>query len=579
MRNFMRLLSFLRPALRQVALSVLAGLATIAAGVGLMGTSAYIIAAAALHPSVADLQVAIIGVRFFGISRGLFRYAERLVSHTVNLKVLSNIRVWFYQKIEPLAPAQLEQAQSGDLLQRAMGDIETLENFYVRFVMPVLVAVVASAAASGLVSTLYPPLGWILAGGLAVNGLLLPGIVFLTSRKNARNLVQSQAAVSAEFVEFTQVLADLQVYGADQRALSQIQTNAEKHSRQVRTNAVQNSLVDAAALLVSHLTMLGALWVMFPPVYQSEFSGVLLAVAALIILTSFEATQPLPLAAQQLNSSLEAAGRIFDLVEPIHAEIKPLQELTPSEAPHSVSFENVTFQYEGMQIPALQNITLELARGRKVAVAGASGAGKSTLIRLLLRFWRPVQGSIKLDGTNINELNEVWLRRQFGVINPTTMIFNESLRENLLLANSLATEEEMLESLSAAGLMDWYRRLPDGLETSPGEMGASLSAGEKQRLGLARVILQHPPFLLLDEPISNLDVLTGMTVLEKLFQSNPEAGVLYISHDLLHLGGMDEILVLKNGVIIEQGTYMDLIAKNGTFARWVKLQSNALVET
>ncbi|HBF41017.1 MAG TPA: thiol reductant ABC exporter subunit CydC, partial [Anaerolineaceae bacterium] len=162
MKNLIRLLSFLKPSARQVFLSLMAGLATIAAGVGMLGTSAYLISAAALHPSIAELQVAIVGVRFFGISRGVFRYAERLVSHSVNLKVLSNIRVWFYQHLEPLAPARLQESQSGDLLQRAVGDIEILENFYVRFVMPLIVGILASLAASLFISTLYAPLGWIL---------------------------------------------------------------------------------------------------------------------------------------------------------------------------------------------------------------------------------------------------------------------------------------------------------------------------------------------------------------------------------------------------------------------------------
>ena len=185
MKNLLRLLSFLRPALGQVALSVLAGVATIGAGVGLLATSAYLIASAALHPSIAELQVAIVGVRFFGISRGVFRYLERLVSHSVNLKVLSEIRVWFYQTIEPLAPARLQATRSGDLLQRATGDIETLENFYVRCVSPVIVALITGVLACVFLGTIFPPLSWIFAAGLALNGIVLPSAALLFSRRNS----------------------------------------------------------------------------------------------------------------------------------------------------------------------------------------------------------------------------------------------------------------------------------------------------------------------------------------------------------------------------------------------------------
>lgn len=574
MSTLVRLLAFLKPSIKQILLSVLAGLATIAAGVGMLGTSAYLIASAALHPSIAELQVAIVGVRFFGISRGVFRYAERLVSHSVNLKVLSNIRVWFYQHLEPLAPAHLQDTRSGDLLQGAVGDIEILENFYVRFVMPVIVAVIASAAASLFIGTLFTPLGWLLAAGLVINGLFLPTLMLLSSKRNSRNLVRSQAAVSAGFVEFVQSLGDLQVFGADQEYIEQIQADADRHTRLVRRNAMQNSFFDGLALLVTHLTMISALWIMFPPVQRGELSGVLLSVAALLILSSFEATSPLPLAAQQLNASLEAAARIFDITVSKSSAAEKHDLRIPASSPSRISFEKVSFSYE--QDPVLKDLDLVLERGRKVAVVGASGAGKSTLVNLLLRFWNPDAGAIRIDGQDIAGLDEEWLRRQLGVVNPGTAIFNLSLRENLLLAQQSASDGELMQVITAAELGGWFEQLPLGLDSYLGELGAALSAGERQRLSLARVMLQRTPFLLLDEPTSNLDHLTGARVLANLLEMNPRAGVMMITHDLLHLEAMDEILVMKDGMILERGGYSELIQEGGLFAAWVGIQRNSL---
>jgi ATP-binding cassette subfamily C protein CydC len=576
MKNLIRLLSFLKPSARQVFLSLMAGLATIAAGVGMLGTSAYLISAAALHPSIAELQVAIVGVRFFGISRGVFRYAERLVSHSVNLKVLSNIRVWFYQHLEPLAPARLQESQSGDLLQRAVGDIEILENFYVRFVMPLIVGILASLAASLFISTLYAPLGWILAAGLIVNGFILPGLVLLSSRKSARVLVQSQAEVSAAIVEYVQSQADLQLFGADQDALNQVQLSTNRHTDMVRRSSMLNSLADGMALLVTHLTMLSALWVLFAPVSRGEISGILLAVAALLILSSFEATSPLPLAARQLNASLEAAGRIFDLVEPSRLSERQNPEIIPAALPQKVLMQNVTFHYGNESDAVLRNVSLTLERGRKVALVGSSGAGKSTIVNLLLRFWKPDQGVILVDDEFTADMDGEWLRRQFGVINQGTTIFNLSLRDNLLLANPQASDEEIIQALSKAEMTRWFGNLPGGLDTYLGELGSALSAGERQRLGITRLLLQNPPFLLLDEPVSNLDALTGSAVLNQLFKSNPHAGVLYITHDLLQLEDMDEILLMKDGWIIERGNYSELIRADSIFARLVEIQKNSL---
>ncbi|TLM97648.1 ATP-binding cassette domain-containing protein, partial [bacterium] len=348
----------------------------------------------------------IVGVRFFGISRGVFRYLERLVSHSVNLKVLSEIRVWFYKTIEPLAPARLKATRSGDLLQRATGDIDTLENFYVRCVSPIIVALITGALACVFLGTIFPPLSWIFAAGLAVNGIVLPAGALFISRRNSKALVQTRADASAGMVEFVQSLGDLQVFGAEKRVLAQVNETADRYTNKLLRNTLQNSMTDGLGVLVIHLTVLAALWAIIPGVNRGELSGVFLAVVALFVQAGFEGVTPLPLAAQQLGASLEAAGRLFELAAPAQPLAEPETKSQPIFSPTILKVDHLSFDFGSGDDWALRDLSFTLERGKKIALIGPSGAGKSSLVDLILRFWIPDHGSIWLDQTNIAELDE-----------------------------------------------------------------------------------------------------------------------------------------------------------------------------
>ncbi|HNT55768.1 MAG TPA: ABC transporter transmembrane domain-containing protein, partial [Anaerolineaceae bacterium] len=308
-----RLLGFLRPFTGQVLLSILLGVATIAGAIGLLGTSADLIARAALHPSIAALQVAIVGVRFFGISRAVFRYLERLVSHSVNFRLLAQLRTWFYQAVEPLAPARLTDYQGGDLLSRAVGDIETLENFYVRAVAPPLVASLVSLGMSLFVGGFHPALGLLLAGGLLVSGIGVPVVTRILARQPGRRLVAERARLSAAVVDGLQGLPELLLYNRTADALDLIQqTGRAMGASQLRLTWA-GALANALNLGLMLLTLVGVLWLAIPLVAAAELPGVLLAVLVQLTLASFEAVLPLAGAAQHLESALEAGRRLFTL--------------------------------------------------------------------------------------------------------------------------------------------------------------------------------------------------------------------------------------------------------------------------
>ena len=409
----MRLLSLAAPIRGWIALSALIGLATVLSGMGLMGASAYVISAAALHPSIAELQVAIVLVRFFGISRGLFRYLERLVSHQATFRLLAQLRVWFYAALEPLAPARLLRYRSGDLLARMQQDIAALESFYVRVLYPPLVAV-GIALLTALYLWRFDPrlaLGLLLLQCIA--GVLLPFLVRRLSAAPARQQVLQRAALDAALVDSIQGMPDLLAAGGQDRQLARLDAAglalAQAQRRLASLNALQNALLGFFA----NASLWVVLFLAIPLVGAGSIPGVYLAVLALVALTSFEAIAPLPLAAQQLEGSLQSARRLVEIVDasPEVADPPDPQPLVVPAPPRSgsppplLAVQGLSFRYpaawqlsSGDPLPpplaaepdageALVDLDFSLAPGEVVAIVGPSGAGKSTLVGLLLRFW------------------------------------------------------------------------------------------------------------------------------------------------------------------------------------------------
>lgn len=574
MKEFMRLLSFLKPFFKEVSLSVLIGVATIAAGVGMLGTSAFLISSAALHPSIADLQVAIVGVRFFGISRGVFRYLERLVSHSVNLRVLTRLRVWFYEGAEKVAPAGLQSERGGDLLNRIMADLETLENFYVRVVSPILVAAIVTVGLSIFVGGYLSTLGFILAAGMLMNGLVLPAFSIFLTRRTGTRLQQERASLSADMLETFQGLEELQAAGAGQRWLARVEADSQQVGKTQKYYGFLIGLNNGLVLLVANLTLLAVLIAAIPQVSSGSMSGVSLAVVSLITMAGFETTNNLPQAAQNLTASIASARRLFEIILPGQQNSEELPVLAEPliENVKYVEIHNLAFAYPESDHEVLQNINLSIKRGSVTALIGPSGAGKTSLVNVLLRFWDPVSGEILLDGRNIRQYPAESTRKLFGVISQSSYFFAESLRQNLLLAREDTTDEMLMEVIQKAELGEWFSTLPDGLDTWLGEQGVRMSGGEAQRLAIARVLLQGNPFLLLDEPTSHLDVETEKNVLKTIFRVFSERGILLITHHLFMLDQAEEIIYLADGKVVERGKRAELLKNGNYFKQFWQLQ-------
>src|SRR6266498_1646644 len=574
----LRLLSFLNGSWNWVALSILLSTLTIGSSVALIGTSSWLISTAALHLSVADLGVSVVGVRFFGIARGIFRYLERLVSHNVTFRLLARLRVWFYKKLEPLAPARLMEYKSGDLLARVMGDVETLENFYVRVISPSLTAVFIGIIVSIFFASFYPPIAVVLVSFFLTLGLILPLLAQLFSRAPGQRLITQRAEIQSQLVDGIQGMADLLAFGQGGRRAQQIASTGEEYGSTQKQMARINGIHSALGTLLTNLGLWLVLLLVIPQVTSGNIKGVMLGTFVLMTLASFEAVTPLPLAAQMWNASREAAKRLFEVVdaEPAIKEIGDKRQEIRSLV--SLQFSNLSFSYPTQSIPALQEISFDVPAGKSIAIVGPSGAGKSTIANLLLRFWDYELGEITLGGESLKALNQDEVRKRFALVSQNNYFFNTTIRENLRLARRSIRQEEMESAARAAQIHDFITSLPKGYDTFIGEQGLRLSGGERQRLAIARALLKDAPILIFDEPTANLDSQTEKQVLGTLFDLMRSKTSLLITHRLVELETVDEILVMDNGRIVERGTHGKLLTRAGLYRRLWDLQNQILSE-
>jgi ATP-binding cassette subfamily C protein CydCD len=575
-----RLLGHLHGSWDWLALSVLLGTLTIVSNIGLMGTSAFLISAAALHPAIGTLQVAIVGVRFFGIVRGVFRYAERLTSHQVTFRLLANLRSWFYRVLEPLAPARLMAHRSGDLLARIISDVESLEDFYVRAVAPPLTAIVIAIVMLIFLGRYDPHLAWIYLAYLLVLGAGAPVLAWVISRRFGAELTSRRAALYASLLEGILGLPELLVFNRGRDYARSLNEAGKAYRQNQQQHASLTGFSLAVNILVMNLGMLTMLAAAIPMVVSGALPGVMLAVVTLAAMAGFEAVLPLPLAAQTLSSSLQSARRLYEIADdpPMVRDSISIRETLPldSNQGHTLQVSSLTFSYPDQTQHALQDIDLLLTPGESIAVIGPSGAGKSTLANLLLRFWDFSDGRIMIDGLDLHEYTQEDVRRMFSISSQRTYFFNDTIRQNLLLARPSASDLEMEAAARKAHIHEFILGLSKGYDTVIGERGFRLSAGERQRLAIARALLKQAPILLLDEPTANLDPLMERKILENLFELRQGQSLLLMTHRYVGLENMDEILVLDHGCLVERGRQADLLATDGLFRRLWDLQNRII---
>lgn len=580
MSTFRRTLTFVGQYKWRTLLAVLLGFLTVGANIGLMGTSGYLIARAALRPeSVLLLWVPIVGVRFFGLSRGVFRYVERLVSHDVTFRILASLRTWIYARIEPRGTVLLEGRRSGDVLSTVISDVNELQNLYLRVLAPPAVAVLSGMLGIGIVVWYDIRFGAILAVMLVLAGVVIPASAHRAGRRHGENMVKERAALYADASDLIMGMPELLIYGrAEESAerLGQVQNRLSAiQNGQNRTAAVTSGLMVACAQLAMWLMILAAV----PLVAAGTISGISLSVLAMVALASFEAVSPLPQTFQQFGSTMAAAERLFKLadegsgaegvrLDPASAKAsgaEPAAHIHTDGEGLAVCMEQVRFRYGAEEPDALAGLDLALKPGSRTAVVGESGAGKSSILQVLLKL-RPYQaGTVTLGGADLKELTEEEVRDQFAVVAQNAQLFNETVRDNMLLAKPDATDEEIRRAAEQALIHDTIMELPEGYDTLIGEWGAKLSGGERQRLALARALLRDAPVVVFDEPTAGLDPVTEAAFIRQAEAALQGKTVLWITHKLAGLSRMDEILVLRQGRVTERGGHEELLRRKGDY--------------
>jgi thiol reductant ABC exporter CydC subunit len=574
-----RTLGLARVAAWRLARASALGAGAIGASIALMGTSAWLISRAALHPSEASLTLAIVGVQVFGLSRGFLRYGERLDGHDAALRVLGDLRVRVYEQLERVAPAGLPLFRRGDLVARVVDDVDSLQDVVLRVVQPFAVAALVGSGTVAVLWVLLPGAGAVLLVALVISATLVPWLTGRLAQREEARQASARGELGAAVVDLMDGAAELTVMGG---ATEQVQRIALA-DRRVRATARQGASTAGIGLslttALAGLASWGALTLGVHATHGGHLDGALLAVLALVPLAAFELVAPLPAGTQALQRCRTAAGRVFatmDTPAPVEEPEVPLALPGDESGSHSLVLRGVWAGYPGTDRTVLRGVDLDLTPGRRVALVGRSGAGKSTLADVLVRFLPVHAGEATLDGVPLERLSSDEVRRVVGLVEQRPHLFDTSLAENLRVGRRAATDDELGAVLARVGLGDWLTGLPAGLATAVGTSGTRLSGGQRQRVAVARALLAGFSILVLDEPAEHLDPAAADALTADLLDLTEGHSTLFVTHRLWGLDQVDEIIVLDQGQVVERGNHADLVSAGGRYASlwWDELMSD-----
>jgi ATP-binding cassette subfamily C protein CydC len=573
-KRFFKILKLSKGYSRWMAFAALLGFFTVGSSVGLMMTSSYIIAKAALHVHISELQTAIVGVRFFGISRAVFRYFERYVSHEATFRLLAKLRVWFFKAYERIAPSKTKDLTSGDLLTRVVSDVETLEHIFVRVIHPPVIALAVLVSLFLYLWKFGAVFSFVFLASFLIAGLVIPSITFLLSKNLGEKIIFLRAILNELIVDGVTGMHELSAFNQTENYQNEFEQTQKKLAEAERKMSVIDGFNESAIGLTMNLTVITIYAFAVPMVNANLLDGVLLSVLSLGIMAAFEAVMPIPLSVQYIDKSARAAKRLFEITETKEEE----KEIAQSSAPESFDLEteDLAFSYDKIKT-ALKEISFSVNQKEKIAIVGASGSGKTTLVNLLLAFWKYDEGKITLGSKDYSSLKDDEIRKYFSVISQQTFLFNDTIKNNLLLANNNATNEELNDALKQAELEEFVDSLPENIDAYVGEQGKRLSGGERKRISIARAILKESPVLICDEATSDLDSITEKKILETIFRICENKSLIFITHRFADLDKFNKILVLENGKIVERGDFQTLLNNKSKFYELFESQRQLVV--
>ncbi|EJB8471731.1 cysteine/glutathione ABC transporter ATP-binding protein/permease CydC [Citrobacter freundii] len=549
-----------------LTLGIILAIITLLASIGLLTLSGWFLSASAVVGVTGiysfNYMLPAAGVRGAAITRTAGRYFERLVSHDATFRVLQHLRIYTFSKLLPLSPAGLARYGQGELLNRIVADVDTLDHLYLRVISPLVGAFVVIMVVTLGLSVLDLTLAITLGGIMLLTLFILPPLFYQAGKRTGQNLTHLRGQYRQQLTSWLQGQAELTIFGASVRYRAQMEaTELQWHEAQRRQSEL-TALSQALMLLIGALAVIVMLWMASDGVGGNTQPGALIALFVFCALAAFEALAPVTDAFQHLGQVIASALRITELTEQKPEVTFPDAGSTVSE-PITLTLRDVCFSYPGQAQNALDTLSLQAKPGEHVAILGRTGCGKSTLLQLLTRAWNPQHGEILFNDRPISTLSESTLRQSISVVPQRVHLFSATLRDNLLLAAPQASDDALSEILCRVGLEKLLE--DDGLNAWLGEGGRQLSGGELRRLAIARAVLHDAPLMLLDEPTEGLDATTESQMLELISDVMRDKTVLMVTHRLRGLSRFNQIIVMDNGHIIEQGNHADLLARQGRY--------------
>ncbi|MFC7062922.1 thiol reductant ABC exporter subunit CydC [Halobacillus seohaensis] len=556
---------------RDILLSILFGFLAGITAVGLFASSGYLISRAAFIPPLYALTVVIAVLKLFGFLRAISRYAERYYSHRATFTILSHLRVSFYEKIEPLAPGIFQKYRSGDLLARIVGDVESLQNFFLRVFYPPIVLIIVFLSTIIFTTFYSVAISVVLLVGLVLTGFVVPALFALKQKQVDSQVRESRGALSTEATELLYGYRDLKIYQKLEEKEDQL-IHASDHyvneqEREGMHSTFSHSMNTLVSLFISWFVLVLGAWL----VVEGDLNGLFLAMLVMISLTVFENATPMAIFPLHLEDSRRASNRLFTVVqnEPEQEPVE-LEKVDPNFAP-AIDFSHVSYTFPNEVRNTLRDVNVHMEQGSKTAIVGASGSGKSTLLQLLLKIQPFQEGVIQLGGVNLNQVGQEDLWARSNVVLQENHFFYGTIRHNLEIAREGVSDDVFVEVLQKVMLTHF------SLDDHVLEHGENLSGGEKQRMAIARAILKGERLWLLDEPTSSVDALTERALYEEIFAQAAEDTVLIVSHRLAGLEKMDQIVVMDQGAVVEAGTFDQLMTREGYFYKMKQIEKSVFL--
>ncbi|AYY80021.1 heme ABC transporter ATP-binding protein/permease CydC [Proteus vulgaris] len=575
MRVLLPFLALYRRHWFMLLLGIILAILTLLASIGLLTLSGWFLAGTSLAGFAGiysfNYMLPAAGVRGAAIFRTAGRYFERLVSHDATFRVLSHLRVFTFKKILPLSPGGIARFRQGELLNRLVADVETLDHLYIRVISPIIAAFVVIMMIMFGLGLIDAHLANTLGGIMLTLLIILPFVFYYAGKPIGRDLTDLRGQYRTVLTSMLQGQAELTVFGALPRFRQNLAQLEAKWLRRQAQQANLTGLSQSLMILASGLTATLILWLAAGGIDHNFMPEALIALFTFCALAAFESLAPVTVAFQHLGQVMASATRISHLIEQ-KPDVSFPEKGGERKNSASLTLHNICFTYPTQPMQVINHVDLTIEAGQHIALLGKTGCGKSTLLQLINRAFDPTHGTIRLNNSPIANYDETTLRSMMSVVPQRVHVFSHTLRENLIMAKEEATDEELSHALQQVGLGHLLDN-DEGLNAWMGDGGRQLSGGEQRRLGLARALLHNAPLVLLDEPTEGLDADTEQQILTLLHQHCQGKAVLMITHRLHGLDKMDKICVMDGGKIVETGTHASLLQQQGHYAKFHQRQA------